>query len=440
MLTLSFSEKSYITDSGFRSLQLQKRKQTASKYRKVDIKMKELEASPHKYQEICNKIVSRIANGELKPGTRLPGVRVLGKQYGCNYHTVRHAFETLAEQGYVELKRGSGTFITETAGNLDKRKVAAEKVLHTTNKIGVLLPLKQWGHYVMSLIDHLHHSAEEMKIKLNIRTVSAIDIKSAEIAHDFMNQGCCAVILPWLGENQNLTHLHDFVRASQIPVVLANPIPGLEECCYLDSAVDLDIQHSVIHLQCRYFKKIGYEKIALLGPDATGADYWQRNLMLYSRWCDLEDFPILVGMVDRSLKDYKRLISRWKPYTGKIGVIAYHDEIALEFMNACQRKGYSVPGDFAVLGHNNNPLGLRANPPLSTVLCPYDYVSNGLIDHAIALSKGSSKQYTGHEPQDFFIRESCGGRMRFGDKIDDLVAELLAQTNEPHLTPSSSES
>jgi len=391
--------------------------------------MEILKTTSHKYQEICDKILARIASGELKPGTQLPGVRALGEQYGCNYHTVRHAFEELASQGYVEIKHGSGTFITEFEGNLNRRRVDNEKVLRTTNKIGVLLPLKQWGHYVTSLIDHLHHSAEEMKIKLNIRTVSSIDIDSAELARDFIDQDCCAIILPWLGEDQDLAHLHDFVRASGLPVVLANPVPGLEACCYLDPKVDLDIFHSVTYLQCRYFKEIGYSNIAMLGPDAAGADYWQRNLMLYNRWCDLEDSPGLVGMVNRSPEDYERIISRWHSLRGDIAVIAYHDEIAIEFMQACEKAGFSVPSDFAVLGHNNNPLGLRSNPPLSTVRCPYDYVSNGLINHAIALSKGSSSQYTGHEPLDFFIRESCGGRMKFGDDIENIVSALLAQTN-----------
>lgn len=88
--------------------------------------MKELDTTPHKYQEICDNILARIESGELEPGTRLPGVRALGEQYGCNYHTVRHAFETLAEQGYVELKRGSGTFVTERATDFKKRKVSTE--------------------------------------------------------------------------------------------------------------------------------------------------------------------------------------------------------------------------------------------------------------------------------------------------------------------------
>ncbi len=398
--------------------------------------MKTLVTSPYKYREICDTILARIATGELEPGARLPSARALGEEYGCNYHTVRRAFDKLAAEGYLELRHGSGTFITESARDLNNHQAPTQQVLRTTDKIGVLLPLKQWGHYVTTLIDHLHHSAEKKKIKLNIRTVPVIDSQSSELVQDFTNQDVCAIILPWLGEDQDLGDLHAFASTSNLPVVLANPVPGLEECCYLDPKVDLNILHSITYLQCRYFKEIGYAKIALLGPDSVGADYWQRNLMLYSRWCDIEDFPNIVGMVDRSPDDYERILNRWETHKGKLAVIAYHDEIALEFMQACERKGLSVPGDFAVLGHNNNPLGLRSNPPLSTLLCPYDYVSDGLLDHAIARSKGTSQQLNGNEPKEFFIRESCGGRLKFGDDIENVVSDLLAETNEPEATPS----
>ena len=384
-----------------------------------------LESAPHKYQEICDQILARIESGELVPGTRLPGVRALGEEYGCNYHTVRHAFETLAEQGYVELKRGSGTFVTERAGDFKKRKVAADKVLRTTDKLGVLLPLKQWGHYVTSLIDQLHHSAEEQKIKLNIRTVTEIDINSASLAREFIDQDCCAIILPWIGEDQNPSALHDFIRASELPVVLANPVHGLEANCYWNPSVEPDARHSDTYLQCNYFRAIGFEKIALLGPDGEGAEYFQRKLLQYSRWCDRADFPNLIGMVDRTPKDYKRIVKRWAPHKGKIAVIAYHDEIALEFMDAASAKGFSIPGDFAVLGHNNNQNGLRSTPPLSTMLLPYDYVARGMIRHALALRRGESAQLVENEPQAFYIRESCGGRLRKGDQIDAVVAALM---------------
>ncbi len=384
-----------------------------------------LESVPHKYQEICDHILGRIESGELLPGMRLPGVRTLGEQYGCNYHTVRHAFETLAKQGYVVLKRGSGTFITERASGFKKRKVSADKVLRTTNKIGVLLPLRRWGHYVSSLIDQLHHSAEAQGINLNIRTVTEINIGSAALAHEFLEQDCCSIILPWIGEDQNLGDLHDFVRASELPVVIPNPVHGLEPNCYRNPHVDLDTYHSGTYLQCRYFQELGYKKIALLGPSSETAEYFERKLLQYSRWIDRENLPNLIGLVDESSQDYDRIIERWSSMKGDLAVIVYHDEMALGFMEACRRKGISIPNDFAVLGHNNNPSGLRSDPPLSTMLCPYDYISDGMIAHAISLTRGESAQLSGREPQAFYIRESCGGRQRLGDGIDAMVVKIM---------------
>ena len=381
--------------------------------------------APHKYQEICDQILAKIENGELTPGMRLPGVRILGKQYGCNYHTVRHAFETLAEKGYVELRRGSGTFITERAGDFKRRKVSTDKVLRTTDKIGVLLPLRRWGHYVTSLIDQLHHSAEALGIKLNIRTVTEIDINSAALAYEFLEQGCCSIILPWIGEDQDLGDLHDFVRASELPVVTPNPVHGLESNCYRDPYVDLDTYHSGTYLQCRYFQELGFKNIALLGPSAETAEYFERKLLQYSRWTDRENLPNLIGLVDESRQDYDRIIERWSPMKGDLAVIVYHDEMALGFMEACRRKGVRIPEDFAVLGHNNNPSGLRSDPPLSTMLCPYDYIADGMIAHALALTRGTSEQLSGQEPQAFYIRESCGGRLRLGDKIDETISALI---------------
>jgi DNA-binding LacI/PurR family transcriptional regulator len=384
-----------------------------------------LGSSPHKYQSICDHILAGIESGELVPGTRLPGVRALGEQYGCNYHTVRHAFETLAEKGYVVLKRGSGTFVTDRALDYQKRKVSADKVLRTTDQLGVLLPLRRWGHYVTSLIDQLHHSAEQQHFKLNIRTVTEIDINSATLARELLDQNCCAILLPWIGEDQNLGNLHDFVRASELPVVTPNPVHGLERNCYRDPHVDLDTYHSGTYLQCRYFQELGFKNIALLGPSAETAEYFERKLLQYSRWIDRENLPNLIGLVDGSFKDFDRIIKRWSPMKGELAVIAYHDELAIEFMDACRRNDVSIPNDFAILGHNNNPAGLRTDPPLSTMLCPYDYIAEGMIAHAVALSKGSSVQLGGQEPQAFYIRESCGGRLRKGDEIDSVVSTLL---------------
>jgi len=388
-------------------------------------------SAPHKYQQICNEILKKIETGELEPGARLPGVRVLGEQYGCNYHTVRHAFEILASQGYVELRRGSGTFVTERAEDYRRKRVSGEKVLRATDQIGVLLPLKRWGgHYVLSLIDQLHRSATEKGIRLNIRTVSDIDVYSAALSQELFDQGCCSILLPWISPEQGMSDLHDFVRASILPVVLARPVHGLEDCCFRDSGSNFNPIHSDTSLQFRYFQRLGYHNIALLGPVISGGHFGQK-LMQYSYLVDHASLPSLIGLVDEEKKDYARIIERWLPMKGDLAIIAYHDELAMEFMQDCRRAGVSVPEDFAIIGHNNNPNGERSDPPLSSMLCPYDYIVGGMLDHALALSRGEMAQLNGREPRAFFIRDSCGGKQRMGEKgITDLLEGILSDFNE----------
>jgi DNA-binding LacI/PurR family transcriptional regulator len=170
---------------------------------------------------------------------------------------------------------------------------------------------------------------------------------------------------------------------------------------------------------------LGYKNIALLGPSKGGAKYFEHKLLQYTRWADREGMPNLIGMVDGSEEDFKRIATRWTSLKGDLAIIVYHDEMALNFMSACKEMGISIPEDFAILGHNNNPTGLRSEPPLSTMLCPYDHIAEGMLAHALALSRNESEQLGGQEPKAFFIRESCGGRMRKGNKLDALVDSLL---------------
>jgi GntR family transcriptional regulator, arabinose operon transcriptional repressor len=351
----------------------------------------------------------------------------LAEQYGCNYHTVRHAFQKLAEEGFITLSRGSCTFIAERAEETGTNGGAIEKGRLVTDRLGVLLLLRQWGHYVSSLIEQLHISAEARGIQLNIRTVSDINAQSVAHVRSFQEQECCAVILPWVGVNQGLGDLFEFVRASELPVVVPNPVHGLDLNCYRDPRADLDTNHTGTYLQCRYFQELGFKNIALLGPSYETAEFFERKLLQYSRWVDRANLPNLIGLVDDSMSGYERVIERWGSMKGDLAVIAYHDEMAMDFMNACQRMGYSIPEDIAVLGHNNNPAGLCSNPALSTMLCPYNYIADGMISHALALADGSSAQLTGSMPQAFYIRESCAGRLRMGDKVDGVVKALLAE-------------
>jgi DNA-binding LacI/PurR family transcriptional regulator len=364
----------------------------------------------HKYSEVAEDILRRIESGELAPGARLPGVRALGEQFACNYHTVRHAFTTLARQGYLEMKTGSGTFVTRKAVDYLKRKVATEKVLRTTGRLGVLLPLNQWGEYGTSLINQLHHAAAKQNLELNIRSVGSIDIQTASLASEFYCQDCCAIIIPWIAKDQHAAGLHDFVRASELPVVLPEQFHGLENYSYRMPEQPRKDSPNSIALCGRYFLSLGYRYIAMLGAYDDSPEHLRCKVVQYLDWVSRENLPTLFEMVeDASGRDMDRVIDRWLPQKGRLAVIAHHDDLALEFIDACRKRGLGIPQDFAVMGHNNNPRGVRTDPRLSTILCPYEHIADGMVAHALALSLGSSAQLKGPDPHEIHISETCGG-------------------------------
>ncbi len=63
--------------------------------------------------QLVGEISTSITNGRLAAGTRLPGTRSLSQQLGVSRNTVLLAFEVLAAEGFVEMREGSGTFVSE---------------------------------------------------------------------------------------------------------------------------------------------------------------------------------------------------------------------------------------------------------------------------------------------------------------------------------------
>ncbi len=54
-----------------------------------------------------------IGAGRHRPGARLPSTRALGDQLGLSFHTVRKAYQRLAEEGLLGVQRGGGYVVVE---------------------------------------------------------------------------------------------------------------------------------------------------------------------------------------------------------------------------------------------------------------------------------------------------------------------------------------
>jgi DNA-binding FadR family transcriptional regulator len=64
------------------------------------------------YRRIAEQIVRLIRSGEYKPGARLPPERDLARQLKVSRPSVREALIALEVEGYVEVRVGSGVYVT----------------------------------------------------------------------------------------------------------------------------------------------------------------------------------------------------------------------------------------------------------------------------------------------------------------------------------------
>jgi GntR family transcriptional regulator len=69
------------------------------------------------YQQLRDRVVEGIAEGELPAGSSLPASRSLAADFGINFHTVTKAYDQLRQEGLVRLTRKTGAVVQRDAGS-----------------------------------------------------------------------------------------------------------------------------------------------------------------------------------------------------------------------------------------------------------------------------------------------------------------------------------
>jgi GntR family transcriptional regulator len=67
------------------------------------------------YAQIADRIRVAVATGDLAAGDALPSVRALAGELRINPATVVQAYRDLAQEGLVEMRQGSGSYIADVA-------------------------------------------------------------------------------------------------------------------------------------------------------------------------------------------------------------------------------------------------------------------------------------------------------------------------------------
>jgi GntR family transcriptional repressor for pyruvate dehydrogenase complex len=110
--------------------------------------------------DIVQQLIGLIANGDLKPGSRLPPERELCQQFGAGRSSVREALRCLSIVGVINARAAEGTSVAPDG----------EKFLRT---------LMQWR-----LVTELHDIENLMMVRIALESVAVAQVASKGLASD----------------------------------------------------------------------------------------------------------------------------------------------------------------------------------------------------------------------------------------------------------------
>src|SRR5260370_3345168 len=74
------------------------------------------------WSQIEEGIRRLVASGAISPGTAVPSVRDLARELSINPATVAKAYQRLAESGVLTIRRGEGTYVSDSPPAMGREK------------------------------------------------------------------------------------------------------------------------------------------------------------------------------------------------------------------------------------------------------------------------------------------------------------------------------
>ena len=65
------------------------------------------------WRQIADQIRAQCATKSLRPGDRLPSVRVLARELAVNQNTILRVYERLTMEGILDRRHGDGTYVAQ---------------------------------------------------------------------------------------------------------------------------------------------------------------------------------------------------------------------------------------------------------------------------------------------------------------------------------------
>ncbi|WP_129663157.1 substrate-binding domain-containing protein [Phytoactinopolyspora endophytica] len=361
-----------------------------------------LTEAPHgtRFRMLASMIRREIDHGTLPVGTRLPAVPELAQAHGVGVNTVRRAVACLVDDGLLDRRHGSGTYVVRTSA--ERRACRA---------IGVLVP--SLTYYYPQVVAGIEEAASRRGVDTVIACSNYDPERELADIERFLASGVDGLLLaPSLHRTSDPGAYA--ARLSKLPVPSFLIERGLDDLGGGSdipdaSSVRTDIvagaRSAVAHLAA-----LGRRRIGHIGHlhSAPGADVFRGyRLAMEELGLEVIDAAVL-RRPTLSMPDVAHYVDTCAEQ-GLDGVLCLGDPFAATLVRELGKRGHPVPGDVAVVTFDDE-FAHVAEVPLTAVSPPKQELGRLAADLLIRQieNDGPSVPCQVQLQPELVVRASCG--------------------------------
>lgn len=301
-------------------------------------------ATAKKHHLIADDLRKSIRQGKLRD--RIPGQRVLSKDYGVNFLTIRKALATLAREGLVSQHPGKGTFVT---------RLRRER---TRNLAAVLGGLAHgFGGQHSALIHGIQEEAEKFEHDLIFRPHHGDSRLEQQTLEDLIRREKVDGVLLWPTRRESSQAIA-LLQKHKIPFVLVMRVDA-ETQDDVSYVVDDDLRGGFLaarHLLALGHRRIGY--VARTATPGTGDHYEELRWEGFVRAHEKAGVPpgprVAADWLREELGGPQRFSKRFlRSVTGLTALFCVNDRVALRLLNLPKFAPLQIPRDLSIVGYDD---------------------------------------------------------------------------------------
>jgi GntR family transcriptional regulator of arabinose operon len=319
-----------------------------------------------KYVQLFDKLKEDILQGVYQDGQRLPGENEMADGFGISRQTVRQALALLEQEGYIQRRQGSGTYV---------HKVEPKR--RRTWTVGVIATYISEYIFPSILRGIEGELLEQGFFPMLSATANRVD-NERRILEEYMDKQIDGLIVEGTKSalpNPNLP-LYEKLREMGIPVVFFNGYyPALRDCVSVTMNDRQGGFDAVEYLVAKGHRNIGgifkNDDMQGLGRyDGYARALLKNGLTFQDRWVTWFNSESRENLLTDEY-GVTRLLEKLSQCTA---VVCYNDEVAVKLERAFATHGIKVPEDKAIISFDNSPLGELAAAGLTS----FDHLKESL--------------------------------------------------------------